>query len=185
MKTIEEKINYYKESLDLFDDGMDKYKFLIDQAKNAKNFPEEYRNDSFKVSGCQAQVWLVPKLNENFVAAVPPFARYAYEVWIIPKVQIEGPWKFNDKQTEDFSKCIQQVVKGYDSFLNKRCPYIMGLHASPELDDSQFHFHVEFYPPLRHGDKPKILAGSESMAGVFIMDVLPEDSAKVLRKFMS
>ncbi len=65
MKTIEEKINYYKESLDLFDDGMDKYKFLIDQAKNAKIFPEEYRNDSFKVSGCQAQVWLVPKLTEN------------------------------------------------------------------------------------------------------------------------
>ena len=65
MKTIVEKINYYKESLDLFDDGMDKYKFLIDQAKNAKNFPEEYRNDSFKVSGCQAQVWLVPQLKEN------------------------------------------------------------------------------------------------------------------------
>ena len=65
MKTIEEKINYYKDSLDLFDDGMDKYKFLIDQAKNAKNFPEEYRNDSFKVSGCQAQVWLVPQLKEN------------------------------------------------------------------------------------------------------------------------
>ena len=65
MKTIEEKINYYKESLDLFDDGMDKYKFLIDQAKNTKIFPEEYRNESFKVSGCQAQVWLVPKLKEN------------------------------------------------------------------------------------------------------------------------
>ena len=65
MKTLEEKINYYKESLDLFDDGMDKYKFLIDQAKNAKDFPEEYRNESFKVSGCQAQVWLVPQLKEN------------------------------------------------------------------------------------------------------------------------
>ena len=65
MKTIEEKINYYKESLDLFDDGMDKYKFLIDQAKKAKYFPEEFRNDSFKVSGCQAQVWLVPRLSEN------------------------------------------------------------------------------------------------------------------------
>ena len=65
MKTIKEKIEYYKESLDLFDDGMDKYKFLIDQAKNAKNFPEEFRNDTFKVSGCQAQVWLVPRLNEN------------------------------------------------------------------------------------------------------------------------
>ena len=65
MKSIKEKIEYYKESLELFEDGMDKYKFLIDQAKNAKNFPEEYRNDSFKVSGCQAQVWLVPQLKEN------------------------------------------------------------------------------------------------------------------------
>ena len=65
MTTIEQKINYYKESLDLFDDGMDKYKFLIDQAKNAKIFPEEYRNETFMVSGCQAQVWLVPKLNED------------------------------------------------------------------------------------------------------------------------
>ena len=65
MKTIQEKIYYYKESLDLFDDGMDKYKFLIDQAKNAKIFPEEYRNESFKVSGCQAQVWLVPQLEEK------------------------------------------------------------------------------------------------------------------------
>tara|TARA_B100000575_G_C23103076_1_gene636496 strand:- start:893 stop:1312 length:420 start_codon:yes stop_codon:yes gene_type:complete len=68
VKSIEEKINYYKESLDLFDDGMDKYKFLIDQAKNAKDFPEEYRNESFKVMGCQAQVWLVPKINEGILS---------------------------------------------------------------------------------------------------------------------
>ena len=64
MKTIEEKIKLYKENLDLFDDGMDKYKYLIDQAKNAKKFPEEYRSETFKVSGCQAQVWLVP-FNDN------------------------------------------------------------------------------------------------------------------------
>ena len=63
--TIEEKIRFYKESLDLFDDGMEKYKFLIDQAKNAKNFPEEYRNETFKVSGCQAQVWLVPHSDDK------------------------------------------------------------------------------------------------------------------------
>mgnify|MGYP005683837003 CR=1 FL=1 len=75
MKTIEEKINYYKESLDLFDDGMDKYKFLIDQAKNAKIFPEEYRNDSFKVSGCQAQVWLVPQLKENKLSFIYYFSK--------------------------------------------------------------------------------------------------------------
>ena len=65
MITIKEKINYYKESLDLFDDGMDKYKFLIDQSKISKKFPEEFRNDTFKVSGCQAQVWLVPYKNND------------------------------------------------------------------------------------------------------------------------
>ena len=123
--------------------------------------------------------------NNNFIAAVPPFARYAYEVWIFPRNQIAGPWKFSDQEVEDFAKCIQHVVKGYDKFLNKKCPYIMGLHASANLDDNNFHFHVEFYPPLRHGDRPKVLAGSESMAGVFIMDVLPEDTAKILRKYMS
>ena len=65
MKSIEEKINFFKENLELFDDDMDKYKYLLDQAKNAKPFPEEFRQDSFKVDGCQAQVWLVPYMQDN------------------------------------------------------------------------------------------------------------------------
>jgi len=123
--------------------------------------------------------------DKYIIAAVPPFARYAYEIWIMPKQRIAGPWEFNDKQLESFSVCLQKVVKGYDLFLNKKCPYIMGMHAAPKLDDKSFHFHVEFYPPLRSGDKPKILAGSESMAGVFIMDLLPEETAVTLRKYIN
>jgi cysteine desulfuration protein SufE len=65
MKTIEEKINFFKENLKLFDDDMDKYRYLLDQAKNAKSFPEEFRQDSFKVDGCQAQVWLVPFVDQQ------------------------------------------------------------------------------------------------------------------------
>ena len=65
--TIEDKINYYKNSLDCFDDTLDKYKFLLDQAKKSKHFPEEFRKDSFKVEGCQAQVWLVPKFKDKFL----------------------------------------------------------------------------------------------------------------------
>jgi len=65
--TIVERINYYKASLDSFDDTMDKYKFLLDQGKKAKPFPEEYRQDSFKVSGCQAQVWLVPYFKDHMI----------------------------------------------------------------------------------------------------------------------
>ena len=123
--------------------------------------------------------------DEYMIAAVPPFARYAYEIWMIPKQRVAGPWKFNDKQLKSFSICLQKIVKGYDKFLKKKCPYVMGLHAAPRPDDESFHFHVEFYPPLRSGDKLKILAGSESMAGVFIMDVLPEETAAILRKYIN
>jgi len=123
--------------------------------------------------------------DKNVIAAVPPFARYAYEIWIIPKFRVAGPWEFNDDQLRSFSLCFQKVVKGYDNFLQKSCPYIMGLHAAPSLIDETFHFHMEFYPPFRSGDKPKIIAGSEAMAGVFIMDVLPEETAIILRKHMS
>ena len=63
--SIEEKINFYKKNLNIFDDDMEKYKFLLDQGKKAKTFPEEFRQDSFKVSGCQAQVWLVPYVEDN------------------------------------------------------------------------------------------------------------------------
>ena len=122
--------------------------------------------------------------DEHVIAAVPPFARYAYEVWIMPKKKRAGPWEFNAEEIQSFSISLQKVIKGYDSFLGKKCPYIMGLHAAPTLENNEFHFHVEFYPPLRSGDKPKVLAGSESMAGVFIMDILPEESAKELRQYM-
>ena len=64
---IEEKINFYKENLNAFDDKMEKYKFLLDQGKKSLPFPEEFRKDSFKVAGCQSQVWLVPYLQKNLI----------------------------------------------------------------------------------------------------------------------
>jgi len=123
--------------------------------------------------------------DRNMIAAVPPFARYAYEIWIMPKKKKAGPWEFNDDEILSFSSCLKKVVEGYDSFLGKKCPYIMGLHAAPTLKDDSFHFHVEFYPPLSSANRPKVLAGSESMAGVFTMDVLPEESVEVLRQHIN
>ena len=64
---IKDKIKYYKDSLDIFEDTMEKYKFLLDQGKKATLFPEEFRQDTFKVSGCQAQVWLVPHIKNNLI----------------------------------------------------------------------------------------------------------------------
>ena len=43
--SIEEKINFYKENLDCFEETMDKYKYLLDQGKKSKPFPEDLPNE--------------------------------------------------------------------------------------------------------------------------------------------
>ena len=58
---IDQKVQDYKKMLDLFPNAQEKYQYLIEQAKDNTNFPEELRVDNFKVSGCQSQVWLIPE----------------------------------------------------------------------------------------------------------------------------
>ena len=49
------------------------------------------------------------------------------------------------------------------------------------LNGENFIFNIESYPPIYSTDKPKILARLGSLAGVFVMDALPEEYIKVLR----
>ena len=65
--SIEEKINFYKNNLDFFEEKLEKYKFLLEQGKKSKPFPEEFRKENFKVKGCQSQVWLVPRFENNIL----------------------------------------------------------------------------------------------------------------------
>lgn len=64
---IDSKVQEYKKILDLFPNAQEKYQYLIEQAKDNTDFPEALRNDNFKVSGCQSQVWLVPEKKEDKV----------------------------------------------------------------------------------------------------------------------
>ena len=66
--SIEKKIQFYIDNLNYFEETMEKYKFLLDQGKKAKPFPEEFRQDNFKVSGCQSQVWVVPYLANEILS---------------------------------------------------------------------------------------------------------------------
>ena len=63
--SIEEKVENYKKTLELFPNDQEKYQYLIEQAKESTEFPQELRQDSFKVHGCQSQVWLVPEQKEE------------------------------------------------------------------------------------------------------------------------
>lgn len=65
MSLVDEKIDRYRGILSMFSDNAEKYKFLIDLARKAATFPEEFRLDNFKVSGCLSQVWVVPKFENG------------------------------------------------------------------------------------------------------------------------
>ena len=62
---IDKKVDEYRSVLSMFSDNNERYKFLIDLARKAEPFPEEFRLENFKVKGCLSQVWLVPKYEEG------------------------------------------------------------------------------------------------------------------------
>ena len=52
------KIDKWAEELELFDDVMDRYVYLIDLAKKPTSLPAELRTDDRLVSGCISQIWV-------------------------------------------------------------------------------------------------------------------------------
>ena len=65
--TIDEKIDHYKETLDIFEDPLERYSYLMEQGEVGDAFPEEFRIDEFKVAGCVSQVWLVPRMQNGIL----------------------------------------------------------------------------------------------------------------------
>ncbi len=47
-----------KDDLDVFDDWMDRYQFIIELGRKLPPFPPEWQNDAHRVPGCQSQVWM-------------------------------------------------------------------------------------------------------------------------------
>ena len=59
--TIKDKMNSYKEELNMFDDNIEKYQYIMEKGKSVgTTLTDDLKNDTFKVQGCQSQVWLVP-----------------------------------------------------------------------------------------------------------------------------
>lgn len=122
--------------------------------------------------------------NDHHVAVVPFYARYPYEVHIIPLEHRRCLLDFSKEEKRSLAQILKVVLLKYDNLWGFSLPYMMVLHQKPTDGKSYgyYHFHIEFYPPYRTKDKLKYLAGSESGAGVFINDTLAEEKAKELRE---
>ena len=65
--TIDDKIDMYKEKLDVFIEPLDRYQFLMDHSDLGEALPVEFLIDEFKVTGCVSQVWLVPRMQNGIL----------------------------------------------------------------------------------------------------------------------
>lgn len=120
--------------------------------------------------------------NNSFAAYVPFFARWPYEVHVSSKRHLQALTDLSLAERGDLAKLLKIVLVAFDRLFNISLPYMMVIHQRPcDGLAYDFHFHIEFYTPLRTATKLKYLAGSESGAGTFINDRLPEESAAALR----
>ncbi|QUV83094.1 galactose-1-phosphate uridylyltransferase [Chloracidobacterium sp. D] len=121
--------------------------------------------------------------NEAFVVFVPFFARYPYETLVVPKRQVTAIVDFNARERQLLAEILKALLVGYDRLFGFSLPYIMALHQRPTdgQDYPYVRFYIEFLPPHRTAAKLKYLAGSESGAGAFINDTIPEETAPRLR----
>jgi len=120
----------------------------------------------------------------DFIAFIPYYARWPYEVHIYSLRHMGNLCELDDKEVTSLAEVIKELIARYNKLFNFRMPYVMVIHQNPtdNKDYGYYHFHFEFYPPYRTKDKFKYLAGCELGAGTFINDTLPEEKAEELRK---
>ena len=121
--------------------------------------------------------------NDNAIAFVPYFARYAYEVFVAPKATHQNIVGLSDVEKKDFALILKQVLVKFDNLWRMPFPYVMVLHQAPTDggDYDGFHFHIQFYPPLRKPNLLKYLGGPEIGGGNFLSDTSPEEKAAELQ----
>lgn len=127
--------------------------------------------------GGPREVWR----NGEFVAVVPFFARYPYEMWVVPLEPLRTLGEMDERQLDAYAEALHEVARRYDALFGMSLPYLMAMHHAPRGHASG-RFFTEFLPPHRTPEKLKYLAGSESCAGAFINDTLPEETAARLRE---
>ncbi len=68
--TAAEAISAIGEELDVFDDWMDRYQYIIELGRKLPPFPEEWSDDAHRVPGCQSRVWMeaIPRDGRLFFA---------------------------------------------------------------------------------------------------------------------
>jgi len=122
--------------------------------------------------------------NDHFVVLVPFWAVWPYETMIVSKRHVTSIKYFNAAEKVSLAEAIQKLTIKYDNLFETSFPYSAGMHQAPvnNGDNSEWHWHMHFYPPLlRSATVKKFMVGYEMLANPQ-RDITPEFAAKKLRE---
>jgi len=121
--------------------------------------------------------------NESFVAVVPFWAVWPFEVLLCSKGHAPDFLALKREEILQLSAMLKRIVSTYDRVFEIPFPYSMGFHQAPtdNAEHPEWHFHAHFYPPLlRSATIRKFMVGFE-MLGTPQRDITPEIAAEKLR----
>ncbi|MBV9204251.1 MAG: galactose-1-phosphate uridylyltransferase [Actinobacteria bacterium] len=122
--------------------------------------------------------------NEHWIAFVPPAPRWPYEVMLFPAARIPDLPVLRDPVRAAFGPVYRDVLRRLDGLFGAPMPYIAAWQQAPvrgRAARAEFALHLQVLPVGRGPGEVKFLAGTESAAGVWSNDVLPEMAALRLR----
>lgn len=122
--------------------------------------------------------------NEHFTVFLPFFTEYPYGVYIFPNRHVQYITDLTEEERAALGITIRDTVGMFDNLFDYRFPYMMCMHNAPvnSGDTSNFyHFHIEFFPPMRSADKQKFNASSETGCWAHCNPTCPESTAEELR----
>lgn len=121
--------------------------------------------------------------NNSFVVLTPFWAVWPFEVMIAPKKHLKNIAELSETESKEFAESISVITKAYDKLFNTSFPYSSGMHQAPTNgeDNSHWHWHMSFYPPLlRSATVKKFMVGYE-MFGSPQRDITAEQAATRLK----
>ena len=121
---------------------------------------------------------------DHFVAFVPFFASYPFEVNIYPKRHLQSLLHFTPEEIVSLASVLKTVVQKYDNLYGFSYPYMMILNQQPTdgFDHPYHHFRIEFYPPLMDDKNLRYIAGSETGSGIQVNPTNIEARARQLQE---
>ncbi len=165
------------------------FPFLPKKLELKRNNAVKYMKETNRCLFCD---WLKAELeankrvifeNDNFVVVIPFFSEFAYGTQIISKRHVKSITDLSETEKLSLAEAVRNTVGMYDGLFNMPFPYMMSVYNAPinMSDMDSWHFHIEFFTPMRAVDKQQFLASCETGAWAHCNPTAPEEKAVELR----